>query len=221
MSTAGFDSFRIVLSRFYVGPIPNDILSIINPVVLVLLIPAFDKIIYPTLRRYRIKFESIQRITAGFFMAAVAMAWSTIVQHLIYSAGPNYNYAVEPCSTCQKFNNLTVAWQIPSHIFLSISEIFVGITGLEYAFTKAPPTMKSIVASTYLCAVAAGSAASLALVPVSVDPNLVWMYMSLAIVSFIVGIVFYVVFREKAGKEALPVEATLRRASILSIRQNW
>ena len=157
---------------------PNDVLWNINPLIIIIFIPIFDQLIYPTLRRCHVKFNSIPRITTGFFTAALAMAWTAIVQYLIYSTGPNHNYAIEPCSTCQKFNNITVIWQIPSYFLVAISEILAAITGLEYAYSNAPSSMKSIIMALYLCATAFGCVLNLLLLPVTVDPNLLWMYAS-------------------------------------------
>lgn len=145
------------------------------------------------MRRFNIKFGAITRITFGFFTVAIGIAWSAIVQHLIYNTGPNY--ALKPCDSCQKYNNITVAWQIPAYFFIAISEIFASITGLEYAFTQAPQSMKSIVMSLFLFTSAVGSILNIALVPVTTDPEILWMYVGLAIQAFVFGILFFIVFR--------------------------
>jgi proton-dependent oligopeptide transporter, POT family len=190
--------------------VPNDILQAIDPLVVVMFVPIFEKIVYPTLRRCNIQLSPIARITCGFVVAALGMAWTGIVQHLIYSTGPNFNYAIQPCLTCQKFNNLNVAWQIPSYFLVAISEIFAVITGLEYAFMNAPSSMKSIVMSIFYSAKAVGSALNLTLIPVNTDPKLLWMYVSLAIVTFVIGIIFFISFRND-GKQALPKHEPLRK----------
>ncbi|CAF1317389.1 unnamed protein product [Adineta steineri] len=197
-------------AQMNVGPLPNDILQNIDPFVLIIFIPIFEKIIYPLLRRLNINFKPILRITCGFIVVSLAMAWTAIVQHLIYSTGPNYSFTPQPCSTCQKYNNITVAWQIPSYFLIAISEIFANITGLEYAFTQAPTSMKSIVMSLYVFTSAIGSALSFALIPVTVDPKLLWMYTSLSIVAFVIGIIFYVTFRndDKDRNCVLPEETS-------------
>ncbi|CAF1487195.1 unnamed protein product [Adineta ricciae] len=184
-------------AQMNVGSLPNDILQNIDPLVLIIFIPLFDKVIYPLLRRCRINFKSTIRITCGFLLASASMAWTAFVQHLIYSTGPNYSFTQTPCPTCQKYNDISVAWQIPSYFLIAISEIFAQITGLEYAYTHAPASMKSIVLSMFLLTTAIGSALNFALVPITVNPKLMWMYASLSIVSFLVGIVFYIVFRKE------------------------
>ncbi|CAF1071373.1 unnamed protein product [Rotaria sp. Silwood1] len=86
-------------AQMNVGPLPNDILQNIDPIVIVIFIPIFDKFIYPGLRRCKISFTAIPRISAGFFCVSIGMAWSAIVQHLIYITGPNFDYVPEPDKT--------------------------------------------------------------------------------------------------------------------------
>ncbi|CAF1059108.1 unnamed protein product [Adineta steineri] len=188
-----------------VGPLPNDVLQNIDPLVLIIAIPIFDRFIYPTLRRLKINFSSIFRITAGFFCVSIAMAWSAVVQDRIYSTGPNYNYPNGTLDIPQKYNDIVVAWQIPTYFFIALSEIFASITGLEYAFTQAPSSMKSIVMSLFLVTSAFGSALNFTLIPVTVNPKLLWMYASLSIMSSIVGIIFFLVFRNEQNVRVVPV----------------
>lgn len=50
-----------------------------------------------------------------------------------------------------------VAFQIPQYLIMCFAEILVSISGLEFAFTQAPKSMKSIMASFYLITVAIGN----------------------------------------------------------------
>ena len=193
----------ILFELFFIGPLPNDILQNIDPLVLIIFIPIFDKLIYPLLRRMNINFKPILRITYGFICASFAMGWTALVQHWIYSTGPNYSFAHKPCSTCQKYNNISVAWQVPSYFLIALSEIFASITGLEYAYMNAPASMKSIIMSFLLFTTALGSALNFALLPVTVNPKLLWMYTSLAVVAFVIGIIFYIIFRNDHKEQNL------------------
>ncbi|CAF1058284.1 unnamed protein product [Rotaria sordida] len=83
-------------AQMNVGPLPNDILQNIDPIVIVIFIPIFDKLIYPGLRRCKINFPAIPRIAAGFFCVSIGMVWATIVQHLIYISQPNLNFVPKP-----------------------------------------------------------------------------------------------------------------------------
>jgi proton-dependent oligopeptide transporter, POT family len=61
---------------------PNDLLSNINPLTLIILIPIMDRFVYPGLRKIGIKMLPITRITLGFFVGALAMAYCAIIQVL-------------------------------------------------------------------------------------------------------------------------------------------
>jgi proton-dependent oligopeptide transporter, POT family len=61
--------------------------------------------------------------------------------------------------------------------------------------------MKSFVMSIFLLQTAFGSALSLALSSVSVDPKLVWMYSGIAISACIAGVVFWLLFRHYNKQE--------------------
>ena len=182
---------------------------------LIIFIPLFEKIIYPSLRRFNINFKPISRITCGFICASLSMAWTAFVQHLIYTTGPNFSFTTKPCHDCQQFNNITVAWQIPSYFLIAISEIFASITGLEYAYTHAPASMKSIVMSVFLFTTAIGSALNFALTPVTVDPKLLWMYTSLSIVAFAIAVIFYLIFQN----DHLPQPEVLKEVKLVDQSQ--
>lgn len=49
-------------------------------------------------------------------------------------------------------------YQTDSYVLIALSEIFASITGLEYAFTKAPINMRSLVMSAFLFTSAIASA---------------------------------------------------------------
>lgn len=91
--------------------------------------------------------------------------------------------------------------QTPAYLLIGLSEIFASITGLEYAFTKAPPSMKSFVMSMYLLTTAFGSALGIALSPTAKDPKLVWMYTGLCVATIIVAAVFWLLFRQYNSTE--------------------
>lgn len=76
------------------------------------------------------------------------------MQHYIYKTNPCGYYV----STCQETSTLNVWIQTGSYVLIAFSEIFASITGLEYAFTKAPKNMRSLVMSVFLFANAISAA---------------------------------------------------------------
>ena len=186
--------------------IPNDLMQNIDPITIIIFIPIMDRLLYPALRKAGIPFRPITRITFGFFFGAAAMAYAAGVQKLIYKAGPCYDAPLVcdaanlPDGTVLP-NNVHVAVQTPAYALIGLSEIFASITGLEYAYTKAPVSMKSFVMSMYLLTTAFGNALAEAIVPVAIDPKLLWMYTGLAVASFVAGCIFWVLFRKYNATE--------------------
>jgi POT family proton-dependent oligopeptide transporter len=129
------------------------------------------------------------RITLGFLFGAIAMAYTAGIQSMIYNTPPYYNYPSEG-ETGQ--NWISAGYQIPSYVFIAFSEIFASITGLEYAYKKAPQSMKSIVMALFLFTNCFASILGFALVPVTVDPKLHWMFTGIACAAFVCAILIYI-----------------------------
>jgi proton-dependent oligopeptide transporter, POT family len=91
--------------------------------------------------------------------------------------------------------------QTGSYILIALSEIFASITSLEYAFTKAPKNMRSLVSAYALFMTAISAAIGEAFVALSTDPLLVWNYGSMAVVAFIAGCIFWWQYRELDRQE--------------------
>jgi POT family proton-dependent oligopeptide transporter len=184
--------------------IPNDLMQNFDPIAIIVFIPLLELTVYPLLRKLHLPFKPITRIALGFIVAALAMMYAAIVQHLIYAAGPCYDSPLCDASIVdgvKQGNNIHIAIQTPAYILIGISEIFASVSGLEYAYTKAPPSMKSFVQSMYLLTTAFGSAIGEALTPVAYDPAILWMFVGLACASFVAGGVFFAVFRHLNDKE--------------------
>ncbi|EAW10971.1 peptide MFS transporter [Aspergillus clavatus NRRL 1] len=184
--------------------IPNDLMQNFDPISIIVFIPILETFVYPLMRRMRIRFRPITRISLGFVVASLAMMYAAIVQHLIYSAGPCYDQPLCAASEIDGTafgNNVHIAIQTPAYVFIGISEIFASVSGLEYAYTKAPPSMKSFVQSMYLLTNAFGSALAEALTPAAFDPAILWMFVGLACASFLAGILFWFVFHHLNAQE--------------------
>lgn len=152
------------------GNTPNDVIQNINPISLIVFVPICDLALYPGLRKLGINFTPIKRISAGFFLGSLAMVSAAIQQHYIYKLSPcGYN-----AGECDAFAPISVWWQVVTYVLIGWSEIMANITGLEYAFTKAPTSMRSMVMAIYLFMTALGTAINQAFVSLSADPLLVW-----------------------------------------------
>ncbi|GAA5864704.1 hypothetical protein JCM3774_006048 [Rhodotorula dairenensis] len=173
--------------------LPNDILANLNPFALLILLPSLELVIYPALRRAGIRFTPVKRVFCGFMVGALAMVSATLVQNAIYTQSACGKNA----ATCeeQPFIDLNVWVQTPSYVLIALSEIFASVTTLEYAFTKAPKSMRSMVMSIQLFMTAISSALGFAFISLSEDPNLVINYALMAGLAFAGGILFAFCFR--------------------------
>ncbi|KAI0746828.1 oligopeptide transporter [Daedaleopsis nitida] len=183
--------------------LPNDILTNLDPLALIIFIPISDYIVYPALRKAGIRFTAIKRITLGFYTGTAAMIWAAVVQHYIYKTSP-CGYAAATCRDADGHpltSPLNVWIQSGSYVLVAFSEIFASITGLEYAFTKAPKNMRSLVMSVFLFTTAVSAALGEAFVSLSVDPLLVWNYGVMGVLAFIAGTLFWFHFRDLDAAE--------------------
>ena len=111
----------------------------INPILILILIPVFQFAIYPLVDRV-FTLTPIRKISIGLFIMAGGFAIVSAVQELI-DAGQ------EP----------SIAWQFLAYGVLTASEVMVSITCLEFAYTQAPKSMKSIVMAVFLLSVFVGN----------------------------------------------------------------
>lgn len=178
--------------------LPNDIFTNLNPLTLIIFIPLCDLFIYPALRRMKINFSPIKRITAGFFTGAAAMVWAAVIQHYIYKLSECGSYAGD--SDCPNVT-LTVWSQTGCYVLIALSEIFASITSLEYAYTKAPKSMRSMVQAVALFTTSISAALGEAFVVLSDDPLLVWNYGVFAVLAAIAGTIFWFQFKDLDAEE--------------------
>ncbi|KAL2006021.1 hypothetical protein VTN00DRAFT_9675 [Thermoascus crustaceus] len=169
--------------------VPNDIINNLDPLALIIFIPIMDRFFYPAIRRLGFNFTPLKKIFVGYMLAAASMIAAAVLQYYIYKKGPCGEYASE----CKEPAPINVWVQAVPYVLIAFSEIFTSITGYEYAYTKAPTNMKSLVQSIYLFMNAISAAISQALVSLSADPLLIWNYGFVAVLSFVGGILFYIV----------------------------
>lgn len=118
--------------------LPSQIQSL-NSVFVLTFIPIFAYVIYPLGDRAW-KMTPLRKIGLGLFIMVASFALVALIQKWI-DAGERPN----------------IAWQILAFALLTAAEVMVSIVALEYAYTQAPKTMKSLLMCFYLAAVALGN----------------------------------------------------------------
>ncbi|KAH7061213.1 POT family-domain-containing protein [Macrophomina phaseolina] len=173
---------------------PNDLLSNFNPLVIIVAVPFLSHVLYPALRRKKINFGRISRITFGFTLAWISGVIGAIIQWRIYETNP-CGYQATACAEDGRVSPLSIWIQIPNVALGALSECFCNVTAYELAYSRSPPGMRSLVMAIFLFMTALSSALGEILSPVIKDPYLIWIWAGPAIALFVQTVIFH--FRYK------------------------
>jgi len=128
------------MDRFLFGRewLPNQIQTV-NPLFVLGMLPLFSYVIYPAVGKV-VRVTPLRKFGAGLFMLVFAFLIVGWIQTRI-DAGERPH----------------IIWQILAFLVLTAGEVMVSVTHLEFAYTQAPKSMKSLVMCTYLGSVALGN----------------------------------------------------------------
>ena len=105
------------------------------------LIPLFTWGVFPLLARRGVELTPLKKMTAGMFITALSFGAAAIVQTFVDRGGA-------PPSAL---------WQLPQYVLLTVGEVLVSVTGLEFSYTQAPKAMRSTIMSLWFLTVALGN----------------------------------------------------------------
>jgi dipeptide/tripeptide permease len=127
-----------------------------NAVLILVMIPLFEKGVYPMLRRMGVPFKALSRMQAGILLAVLSFVMSAIVQVFV-DRGTFQPSAKDPAILVCVQNCTHMFAQIPQIVVITAAEILLSITGLEFAYSQAPSSMKSVCQAAWLLTVAVGN----------------------------------------------------------------
>lgn len=136
---AGKMDRTIGLGSFSLTMLPGQVQTF-NPIFLLLFIPLFNYWVYPYFDSIGIKTTPLRRLGAGLVLTALSFVIIALIQS-------NIDHGGTP----------SIWWQIFAYVILSAAEVLVSITGLEYAYTHAPKSMKSTMTAIWLLVVSLGN----------------------------------------------------------------
>lgn len=105
-------------------------MQMFNPLLVMILIPFNNVVLYPALRRAGMNPTPIRRMTFGILFSAFAWIAAGGIQ-LALDGG----------------NKLDIMWQLLPYVLLTFGEVLVSATGLEFAYSQAPFAMKGVIMS--------------------------------------------------------------------------
>ncbi len=114
----------------------------LNPLMVMMIIPLLNFGVYRPLERFGFNFSPLRRMTAGMFLTAVAFGAATWLQAHIEAAPKG---------------SVPVSWQMIQYWLITTAEVLVSVTGLEFAYTQAPRSMKSTIMGFWLLCVTFGN----------------------------------------------------------------
>jgi len=111
----------------------------LNPLLIMLLTPCFSYRVYPFLNRY-IQLTALTKIALGLLLTVLAFAIPAAIQMQL-----------------DQGLRVHIVWQLPAYLLMTAAEVMVSITCLEYSYTEAPKSAKSLVMAAYFLSVSLGN----------------------------------------------------------------
>ncbi|KAK3591726.1 hypothetical protein CHS0354_019495 [Potamilus streckersoni] len=126
---------------------PVALLNIFNTIIILILIPIMDRIIYPLLAKFDRNPTHLQRMGIGMILAALAMVYAAIIEIIRKKDG----YFLQTIAD-DNFNasHISMFAQVPEFVLIGSSEVFTSISGLEFAYSQAPTFMQGLMMGLFL-----------------------------------------------------------------------
>ena len=112
----------------------------LNPALVMILIPFNNLVLYPALRRLGVEPTALRRM--GFGIAFSGLAWIAAgAIQLALDGG----------------DAVSIVWQVLPYALLTFGEVLVSATGLEFAYSQAPASMKGVIMAFWNLSVTIGN----------------------------------------------------------------
>jgi POT family proton-dependent oligopeptide transporter len=118
----------------------SSMMQALNPALVLILIPFNNLVLYPLIAQAGIRVTALRRMGAGIALAGAA--WIVVGCMQLWLDGG------EPVS---------IVWQMLPYTLLTMGEVLVSATGLEFAYSQAPQAMKGTIMSFWQLSVTVGN----------------------------------------------------------------
>jgi proton-dependent oligopeptide transporter, POT family len=112
----------------------------LNPLLVMLLIPFNNLVLYPLLRRMGFEPTALKRMGWGIAFSGVAWIAAGVIQLWIDGGDP-----------------VSIVWQVLPYALLTFGEVLVSATALEFAYSQASASMKGVIMAFWYLASTFGS----------------------------------------------------------------
>ncbi|ODN05974.1 Peptide transporter family 1 [Orchesella cincta] len=118
--------------------------QVTNRLLILALIPLFQRVIYPMLGKCGLLKKQLSRIFWGGIFAALAFLMSGFLE-------------IQLKDSTAENSNVHIIWQLPQLVAMVIAEIMFQISGMEFSYSAAPDSMKSLMQAVWLLTSAFGN----------------------------------------------------------------
>lgn len=155
-----------------------------NPLMVMIIIPLLNVLVYKPLEKRGRPLKPLHRMTIGMFLASLAFAAVAILQTRIEAAGTG---------------QIHVLWQLIPYFIMTVGEVLVSVTGLEFAYTQAPRAMKSTIMGFWLLCVTFGNVLVAFLAPLQTLSlaTFFWTFAALMVVSAFIFVALAATYKGK------------------------
>jgi len=112
----------------------------LNPLLVMILIPCNNLVLFPAMRKLGVEVTALRRMTAGIAFSGMAWVVAGGLQLALDGGAP-----------------VSIAWQVLPYTLLTMGEVLVSATGLEFAYSQAPQAMKGVLMSFWMLVVTIGN----------------------------------------------------------------
>jgi POT family proton-dependent oligopeptide transporter len=110
-----------------------------NPILVMIFVPLFSYVVYPAFARL-VVVKPLGKMSVGFFLTVLAFGLSGWME-LQLQAG----------------HTLNIGWQLFGYVLMTAAEVLIYGTSLEFCYSQAPPSMKSLVMGLNVLSVSIGN----------------------------------------------------------------
>lgn len=173
-STWTFQSTLLNTNIYGINFEPDQLKSI-GPILLLIYIPIWSKIIVPLLKMCNIEVKPFFTIVLGGISAMLAFVCAAVLQWQILLNEPQ---------------SISAIYQLPQFIFIMLGEIFLSIPALQFVYTEAPDYMKSLFTAFWFINNAIGNLIVVIVTEALYIENDLWEYLIFISLMFFANILF-------------------------------
>lgn len=159
-------------TRIFGITIEADQAKAMGPLILLVLIPAWQRLFIPMLRRRGYEPSALCSVAIGGICAGLSFICAGFLEQQIegqihtQTAAATLQPSIVLLNTTatgtissaamtqiagsdEPITNISIMWQLPQFFLLMMGEILISIPGLQFSFTEAPASMKSVLTASW------------------------------------------------------------------------